>query len=140
MVWVPATRPGERGGGLRATESAFGAIPELRPYKIWKGATARAVHGQRLTMAVVDVDPDQDVPEHSHDNEQLGFVLRGHITMTIGGRSRTLSVGETYSIPPNTPHSAATGPDGATVVDIFAPIRSDWEKVERLEPEAGLWP
>jgi len=91
-------------------------------------------------MAVVDVDADMQVPEHSHDNEQLGFVLRGEITMTIAGEARTLAVGETYSIPSNTPHSAATGPDGATVVDIFAPVRSDWEQVERLSPEPGLWP
>ena len=91
-------------------------------------------------MAVVDVDADMQVPEHSHDNEQLGFVLRGEITMTIAGEARTLGVGETYSIPSNTPHSAATGPDGATVVDIFAPVRSDWEQVERLSPEPGLWP
>jgi quercetin dioxygenase-like cupin family protein len=67
-------------------------------------------------------------------------VLRGKITMTIGGDSRTLSVGETYSIPSNVPHSAATGPEGATVVDVFAPVRSDWEKVDRLEPEPGRWP
>ena len=124
---------------MKAT-SAFDAIDALRPYKVWKGATARAVHGARITMAVVDVDPDQNVPEHSHDNEQLGFVLRGKITMTIAGDARTLSVGETYSIPSNTPHSAATGPEGATVVDVFAPVRSDWEQAERLEPEPGLWP
>jgi quercetin dioxygenase-like cupin family protein len=91
-------------------------------------------------MAVVDVDPDQNVPEHSHDNEQLGFVLRGKITMTIAGEARTLSVGESYAIPSNTPHSAATGPEGASVVDIFAPVRSDWEQVQRLDPEPGLWP
>jgi quercetin dioxygenase-like cupin family protein len=112
----------------------------LRPYRIWKGASARAVHGERITMAVVDVDPDQDVPEHSHDNEQVGFVLRGKITMTVAGESRTLSVGETYCIPSNVRHSAATGPEGATVVDVFAPVRADWEKLERPEPEAGLWP
>lgn len=122
------------------TTSAFDAIGAVRPYKIWTGATARAVHGERITMAIVDVDADQNLPEHSHDNEQLGFVLRGKITMTIGGDSRTLSVGETYSIPSNVPHSAATGPEGATVVDVFAPVRSDWEKVDRLEPEPGRWP
>jgi quercetin dioxygenase-like cupin family protein len=60
--------------------------------------------------------------------------------MTIAGEARTLSVGETYAIPGNTPHSAATGPEGATVIDIFAPVRADWEQVERLEPEPGLWP
>jgi len=112
----------------------------MRPYKIWTGAVARAVNGQRLTMAVVDVDPDMQVPEHSHDNEQVGIVLRGEITMVIAGESRALRPGETYSMLGNVPHSAATGPEGATVIDVFAPVRSDWERAERLAPEAGRWP
>jgi quercetin dioxygenase-like cupin family protein len=91
-------------------------------------------------MAVIDLEPNLQVPEHRHENEQLGFVLRGKITMTVGGESRTLEVGETYSIPGNTPHAAATGSEGATVVDVFSPVRSDWERVERLDPGPGLWP
>jgi quercetin dioxygenase-like cupin family protein len=119
---------------------AFDAVANVRPYKIWEGAIARAVHGERLTMAFVDLEPNLRVPEHQHDNEQLGFVLRGRVTMTVGGVSRDLGVGETYSIPSNVRHAASTGAEGATVVDVFAPIRADWEKLERLEPEAGRWP
>lgn len=120
--------------------STFSAFSTVRPYQIWAGAVARAVHGERLTMAVIDLDPNLDVPEHHHDNEQLGFVLLGKVTMVIAGESKELSVGETYSIPSDVPHSARTGPEGATVVDIFAPVRSDWEKAQRLEPSRGRWP
>jgi quercetin dioxygenase-like cupin family protein len=120
--------------------SVFSTFSSVRPYQIWKGAVARAVHGERLTMAVIDLDPDLLVPEHHHGNEQLGFVLVGKVTMVIGGEERELSTGEAYSIPSDVPHSARTGPEGATVVDIFAPIRSDWEKAERLEPSRGRWP
>jgi quercetin dioxygenase-like cupin family protein len=119
---------------------AFNAVASVRPYKIWDGAIARAVHGERLTVAFVDLGANIKVPEHQHDNEQLGFVLRGKVTMTVGGEERELGVGDTYSIPSNVRHAAATGAEGATVVDVFAPIRTDWEKLERLEPEAGRWP
>jgi quercetin dioxygenase-like cupin family protein len=112
----------------------------MRPYRIWEGAVARAFHGERLTVAVVDLDPNVTVPEHRHDNEQLGFVLRGKITMTVAGESRELGVGETYTIAGDVPHAARTGAEGATVVDVFAPLRADWEKVERIEPRPGLWP
>jgi quercetin dioxygenase-like cupin family protein len=91
-------------------------------------------------MAVIDLDPDLLIPEHHHGNEQLGFVLVGKVTMVIGGEERELSTGEAYSIPSDVPHSARTGHEGATVVDIFAPIRSDWEKTQRLEPSRGRWP
>ena len=118
----------------------YDAVPNLRPYQIWSGAVARAVHGERLTMAVIDLEADRDVPEHRHDNEQLGFVIQGEITMTIDGDARTLGPGETYAIRSNVPHSARTGRDGATVVDVFAPIREDWERVPRLDPSPGRWP
>jgi quercetin dioxygenase-like cupin family protein len=120
--------------------SVFSTFSSVRPYQIWNGAVARAVHGERLTMAVIDLDPDLLIPEHHHGNEQLGFVLVGKVTMVIGGEERELSPGEAYSIPSDVPHSARTGHEGATVVDIFAPIRADWEKAERLEPSRGRWP
>jgi quercetin dioxygenase-like cupin family protein len=119
---------------------SYDSFAELRPYAIWKGAVARAVNGERLTVALVDLEPDLLVPEHQHENEQVGFVLRGSVTMTIDGNARELQVGDTYVIPSNVRHSAQTASDGATVVDVFAPIREDWSAAPRLEPTPGMWP
>ena len=118
----------------------FTSFSSERPYKIWNGAVARAVHGDRITMAAVDLDPDLLVPEHRHENEQLGFVLKGTVTMMIGGEEKELRAGDAYRIASNVPHWARSGPRGATVMDVFAPIRADWEKAERLEPSRGGWP
>jgi quercetin dioxygenase-like cupin family protein len=127
----------EDGGGKPVTFDAFGS---LRPYRIWDGAVARAVHGERVTMAIIDLEPGADVPEHAHENEQLGFVLEGTLTMIIGSEARELGRGEAYTIPGSTPHRAIAGPQGATVVDVFSPVRADWEGLERLEPRPGAWP
>jgi quercetin dioxygenase-like cupin family protein len=121
-------------------QPTYDSVSGLEPYAIWRGATARAIHGDRLTVAVVDLEADLEVPEHHHDNEQVGFVLKGHVTMVIGGVSRTLGVGDTYRIPSDVAHSASTGSDGATVVDVFAPIRADWAEAPRLAPHPGSWP
>jgi quercetin dioxygenase-like cupin family protein len=118
----------------------FDRVDGLRPYRIWDGAVARAVHGERITFAVVDLEPDVAVPQHQHPNEQVGTVLRGAITMTIAGESRSLTTGDTYVIPGDVPHAALVGPQGATVVDVFDPPREDWERLERLEPSSGAWP
>ena len=115
-------------------------VDRLRPYQIWSGAVARAVKGDRITFAVVDVEANQDVPEHQHPNEQVGLVLKGAITMVVNGEARRLEVGDTYVIPGDVRHSASTGPEGATVIDVFTPVREDWETVERLQPSAGPWP
>jgi len=52
---------------------AFESFDSLRPYRIWAGAVARAVVGERLTMALIDIEPNSDVPEHAH--EQADRVL-----------------------------------------------------------------
>jgi len=118
----------------------FDSLDSVRPYGIWDGAVARAVHGEKMTFAVVDLEPNLDVPEHHHLNEQVGMVLKGFVTMTVDGESRRLGAGETYVIPGDVPHSASTGPEGASVLDVFTPTREDWEKAQRLEPSAGAWP
>lgn len=118
----------------------FETVSELRPYAIWAGAVARAVHGERLTVAIVELEPNLEVPEHQHENEQVGFVLNGRVTMIIDGEARELATGGTYVIPGDIPHSATTGPEGATVVDVFTPVRADWEQVPRLDPAPGKWP
>ena len=120
--------------------STYDSLSTVRPYRIWDGAVARAVRGDRITFAVVDLEPNLVVPEHHHANEQIGIVLRGFVTMTIAGKSRRLGAGDTYVIPGDVPHGAETGPEGASVIDVFNPTRDDWEQVERLEPSAGAWP
>lgn len=118
----------------------FTPLRDLRPYAVWEGVTARVVNGERMTLAAVDLAPRAVVAEHHHENEQLGFVIRGSMTFTIGGEKRDLQPGDTYRIPSHVPHDAAAGPDGCTVVDVFAPVRADWERLDRPDPFPPEWP
>ena len=120
--------------------SAFQHIERLRPIVLADGIRARAVNGERLTMAVIDLQPNAISPEHKHENEQLGFVIRGSMTMRIGEEVLELKAGDTYVIPSHVEHGAAAGADGATVTDVFAPIRADWDTRDRLDPTPGDWP
>ena len=120
--------------------SAFEPLANLRPIVLADGIRARAVKGERITMAVVDLAPNAISPEHKHENEQLGFVIRGSMTMRIGAEVLELRAGDTYVIPSHVEHGAAAGADGATVTDVFAPIREDWESREHLDPSPGDWP
>jgi quercetin dioxygenase-like cupin family protein len=118
----------------------FESLKEIAPLAIRDGITARAVNGARLTVAVVDLEPGVVLTEHHHENEQLGFVIAGAITMRIGSEKRELHPGDTYVIPSHVPHDALAGPEGCTVADVFAPIRADWNDLKRLSPSAGRWP
>ena len=121
----------------------MGALDELggiRPLKVWEGVIARAIEGDRLSLAVIELDPDSVVPEHSHENEQLGIVLSGSLSFRVGDEVRDLGPGGTWCIPSNTPHEVHTGPEGAVVIDVFAPVRADWRALERIDARPPLWP
>ena len=120
--------------------TTFNRLRDIRPHALGKGLAARAVEGDRITLAVVDLEPGAVLPEHRHENEQLGFVITGLITMRIGDERRDLHAGETYAIPSNVPHDAKAGPEGCTVADVFAPVRADWAKLERTDPSQPSWP
>lgn len=120
--------------------SAFDDVPSIRPQQLWPGVLGRVVDGERVTFAVIELDPDTAVPEHRHENEQLGVLVRGSMRFRVGGESRDLGPGGTWCIPANVPHEVRTGPDGATAVEVFAPVRGDWRAIEPLEARAPLWP
>lgn len=119
---------------------AFDNLAAIAPQRIWDGILARALHGEHLTMAVVELDPGALVPSHHHENEQLGIVLHGMVTFRVGEETRELRPGGTWRILSNTPHEVEAGPDGAVVIDVFAPVRSDWAALERQEPSVPRWP
>jgi unsaturated pyranuronate lyase len=118
----------------------YASIAELRPYLIRAGMKARLVNGERGTLAVIDIEPNGVAEEHHHENEQLGLIVSGELTLRIAGETRTLQPGDVYSIPSDVPHDAKAGPNGATVVDVFIPVRADWEKLPRGEPSTPDWP
>jgi quercetin dioxygenase-like cupin family protein len=120
--------------------SAFDELHAIGPLPIWDGVIARGVEGKEMTLAIVELDPGAVVAEHHHPNEQLGIVLSGSMTFRIGDETRDIGPGATYVIPADLPHQATAGPDGAVVLDVFAPLRSDWHAFEAREPTTPRWP
>jgi quercetin dioxygenase-like cupin family protein len=120
--------------------TTFANVSELAGLPIWDGVLARVVEGREMTLAVVELAPDSIVAEHQHPNEQLGVVLKGSMVFTIAGERRALRAGDTYNIPSNVRHDAVTGPEGAVVVDVFAPVRADWKRFQPGRAAAPTWP
>ena len=120
--------------------SAFADLDGMGPIGIWDGVLARTVDGEQCSFGVVELEPDSVVREHQHPNEQLGIVVSGSVRFRIGDEERDLRPGGTWRIPPNVPHEVTTGPEGAVVLDVFAPPRADWAALERSRPTAARWP
>lgn len=115
-------------------------LEAVQPFDVWGEAVrARKIEGERQTLAVVELAPNAVVPEHRHESEQIGICIEGSLTFTVDGETRELGPGGTWRILSNRLHVARAGPDGAIVIDVFAPIRSDWQ-FELLEPRTPTWP
>ncbi len=69
----------------------------------------------------------------------MGMVVSGSVTFTVDGETRTLGPGGTWRIPSDRPHDVVTGPDGALVIDVFAPTRADWEAMPHIAPRPVRW-
>ena len=117
--------------------SAFGGIDRLDHIRIWGGVTVQAVEGDRTTLAVVDLEPGANVPEHRHDNEQLGVLIRGAMHVRVGDETRDLAPGDTWRILSDVPHEVTAGPEGALAIECFTPVRGDWATLERDEDRAA---
>ena len=115
-------------------------LSTIAPIQVWDGVRARRVQGDRITLAVVELDPNVIVPEHRHPSEQHGIVITGHVTFTVGEERRVIGPGGTWRILGDVPHSAAAGPEGAVLIDVFSPIRSDWDALPLLDPTDPVWP
>jgi quercetin dioxygenase-like cupin family protein len=119
----------------------FASTDDIAPHALMDGIRARAVHGEHITLAVVELEPGVPMPEHRHPSEQVGVVLRGEFTFTVAGETRVRRPGDTWVIPPGVPHSVeTTGPEGCTVVETFSPPRADWADISREAPSKGRWP
>ena len=116
-------------------------VSDLDSLDVWgETVQARVVVGQNASLAVVELAPNAIVPGHQHVHEQLGICVEGSITFTVGDETRTLVPGGTWRIPSDRPHHAVAGPDGATVIDIFSPVRADWDALPRSASRDGRWP
>jgi quercetin dioxygenase-like cupin family protein len=96
--------------------------------RVTDALTRKLITGDRMMLAHVFLDKDCIVPRHSHENEQLTWIVKGALRFWIGeDESQTIDVreGEVLHIPSNVPHKALALEDTLDV-DIFSPPREDW--------------
>jgi quercetin dioxygenase-like cupin family protein len=79
-------------------------------------------------LNLVELEAGAIVPLHSHPQEQLGLVLRGEMRLVVEGVEHVLQPMDAYVVPGGIEHSATFGPEGATVLDVFHPVRDDYRE------------
>ena len=98
----------------------------LEMSEFMKGADARFVHSDNITLAEWKFQANVELPEHSHSNEQITKLLSGKFELTIEGEKVLLKAGSTVVIPPNAVHSGKAITE-CHIIDVFTPVREDFK-------------
>ena len=101
---------------------------EVPEEKVTDSISRKLITGERMMIAQVFLKKDALVPQHSHHNEQITYIISGALHFFIGAnreREQVVRAGEVLYIPSNVPHEARALEDTLDV-DVFNPPRQDW--------------
>ncbi|GAB6863088.1 hypothetical protein JCM17092_31780 [Haloplanus litoreus] len=82
--------------------------------------------GERSSMKHWRVEPGARLPVHRHDNEQIGYMIRGTLTAITEDEEVTLRPGDSYLFTSDELHGAENrGDEPAVGIGVLSPPRSD---------------
>ena len=83
------------------------------------------VYGERTLMAEFLLKKGGILPRHSHPHEQTGYLVSGHIVLSVGAGKFDAKAGDSWCIPMGAEHSAEILED-SIAVEVFSPVREDY--------------
>jgi quercetin dioxygenase-like cupin family protein len=116
---------------MRLSEVRHETWADIRRETVTSDIARRLFTGERMMLAQVYLDEGAIVPWHSHENEQLTWVLEGALHFWLGREGSTelkemvIRAGDVLFIPSNVPHKVVALQDTLDV-DVFSPPRQDW--------------
>jgi len=109
-----------------ATGVRFFDLDSAEPLTPVPGIHMRGVFGAGASFSLVSLEPDAELPLHSHPHEQIGIVLEGVEVLVLDGREHHVGPRQAYVIPGGVEHAGRGGPEGCLAIDIFVPTREDY--------------
>ncbi len=73
------------------------------------------------------------LPMHAHPHEQTGYLISGHIALTIGDETHDVTPGDSWCIIGGVEHGAQVLQD-SVAVEVFSPVRADYLPAARAAP------
>lgn len=106
----------------------FNDLSQGIPRTLAPGIATAVFPGDQAMFSVVDFAPGSAGSIHSHPEEQWGVLLQGSGTRIQDGVNVPVGAGDFWRTPGGVEHGFIAGPDGARVLDIFAPPRDAYRK------------
>ena len=82
-------------------------------------------YGDRTLMTEFLLKQESTLPMHSHPYEQTGYLVSGHIRLTIGEHEYDVFPGDSWCIPMDVEHGAGIVED-SVAIEVFSPVREDY--------------
>jgi quercetin dioxygenase-like cupin family protein len=101
------------------------SVKNIKAKEIVPGFHGRFIHSENITIAYWDIKAGHSVPRHQHVHEMIVNVMEGKLELTVGNDTKLLETGMAVVIPSNVPHMA-TGVTDCKIIDVFYPVRSDY--------------
>lgn len=83
------------------------------------------IHGDRTLMTEFLLEKGATLPMHSHPEEQTGYLVAGHMALSIGGNVYDIRPGDAWTVPGGVVHGADILED-SVAVEVFSPVRADY--------------
>jgi quercetin dioxygenase-like cupin family protein len=98
---------------------------EIALEKITEMISRKIVSGEREMLAQIYLKRGALVPIHTHESEQMTYILQGSLRFLVDGEEVIVREGEVLHIPSGLAHQAEALED-TLELDVFSPIRGDW--------------
>lgn len=102
----------------------------------------KAVYGASMSVAKVEVSKGEMTQPHSHDTEEIIFVLKGTWLFHLPDGDALLQENQLLCIPAGVEHSSEVLED-IVAIDICSKHRPDWlsgqDRILHTNPEQFLW-
>ena len=98
---------------------------EIALEKVTEMMSQKIITGEREMLAQIYLKRGALIPLHSHESEQMTYILQGALRFLVGNEEVVVREGEVLHIPANVQHQAEALED-TFELDVFSPIRTDW--------------
>ena len=106
----------------------FADLSEGIARKLADGIETRVFPGEQAMFSIVSFEPLSEGSIHAHPEEQWGVLLEGSGVRIQGGVEVQVGSDDFWRTPGGVEHGFRAGPDGAKVLDVFAPPRDAYRK------------
>lgn len=101
---------------------------EVKEIDLGEGLTRKILaHDGKMMAVEVSFKKGSIGALHTHEHEQISYVLEGKFELNMAGEKSIITKGDTYYTKPNLEHGVVALEDGK-LLDIFTPQREDFLK------------